>query len=374
MARIVLLGAGHAHMPLVCESHKLVEAGHEVCVVSPRPYHYYSGMGPGMFARRYTELQNRFPAAAVAKKNGASFVIGKAVRIDHQSKSITLEGGETERYDVLSCNIGSDVVPRFPVDGGNVFPVKPIENLVTAGGYVDSFVEENGVFPTVVVVGAGVGGSEMAAATVELARRLGVRARTPPTIIGPRGVLPSYSNGMRRRVRSLLRRRGVQVLTGLRVRSVRGEDRTVVTLTSGRELRCDMAFLCTGVSVPGVFVASGLSSGDDPGLAVGPTLQSARARSILGGGDCINFLPQPLDKVGVYAVRQQEILLDNVFALAAGSAQLRSFSPQSSYLVGLNMGFGNGVVGKWGFSVQGYPAFALKDYIDRGFIRGMRNC
>ena len=374
MARVVLLGAGHAHMPLLCESHKLVEAGHDVCVVSPRPYHYYSGMGPGMFARRYTEGQNRFPASAIAEKNGVSFVIGKALRIDHQSNIVALDDGGTVEYDVLSCNIGSDVVPRFPVDGGNVFPVKPIENLVAAGAFVDSFVAQNGFFPAIVIVGGGVGGSEMAANSVELAARIGARIDSPPAVIAPRGILPGYTRGMRRRVRSLLRRRGVRIVTGRRVQSIRGGRQTVVTLDSGLEIPCDMAFLCTGVSVPGVFVASGLSAGDNPALAVGATLQSVSAPNILGGGDCINFLPYPLDKVGVYAVRQQEILRDNVFALATGGGQLRKFMPQKRYLVGLNMGFGNGVLGKWGVSMTGPAAFALKDYIDRGFIRSMRNC
>ena len=154
-----------------------------------------------MFARRYMEGQNRFPASAIAEKNGVSFVIGKALRIDHQSNIVALDDGGTVEYDVLSCNIGSDVVPRFPVDGGNVFPVKPIENLVAAGAFVDSFVAQNGFFPAIVIVGGGVGGSEMAANSVELAARIGARIDTPPAVIAPRGILAGYTRGMRRRVR-----------------------------------------------------------------------------------------------------------------------------------------------------------------------------
>jgi NADH dehydrogenase FAD-containing subunit len=35
---------------------------------------------------------------------------------------------------------------------------------------------------------------------------------------------------------------------------------------------------------------------------------------IFGGGDCISFEKKPLDKVGVYAVRQNPILYTNLLA------------------------------------------------------------
>jgi NADH dehydrogenase FAD-containing subunit len=89
---------------------------------------------------------------------------------------------------------------------------------------------------------------------------------------------------------------------------------------------------------------------------------------IFGGGDCIYFQPRPLDKVGVYAVRQNPILLDNLLAALEGRT-LKPFIPQESYLLIFNLGDGRGIFWKKKFVFDGRLAFLLKDYIDRSFMR-----
>ena len=46
--KLLLAGGGHAHMTILAHMRDLVREGHEVTVVQPSDYHYYSGMGPGM--------------------------------------------------------------------------------------------------------------------------------------------------------------------------------------------------------------------------------------------------------------------------------------------------------------------------------------
>jgi hypothetical protein len=41
---------------------------------------------------------------------------------------------------------------------------------------------------------------------------------------------------------------------------------------------------------------------------------------LVGGGDCINFQDSPLEKVGVYAVRQNPVLLHNLMAAMDGKS------------------------------------------------------
>ncbi|MHB1378179.1 MAG: hypothetical protein ACYCX0_00985 [Desulfurivibrionaceae bacterium] len=86
------------------------------------------------------------------------------------------------------------------------------------------------------------------------------------------------------------------------------------------------------------------------------------------GGDCIHFAPQPLDKVGVYAVRQNPVLCHNLLASLEGD-RLRRFSPGGDYLLIYNLGDGTGILRKRGLIFSGRPAFWLKDYIDRRFMR-----
>ena len=60
-----------------------------------------------------------------------------------------------------------------------------------------------------------------------------------------------------------------------------------------------------GVRPNPIFKNSGLATGPDGGLRVNEYLQSIDHPEMFGGGDCIYFEKQPLDKVGVYAVRPE---------------------------------------------------------------------
>ena len=89
---------------------------------------------------------------------------------------------------------------------------------------------------------------------------------------------------------------------------------------------------------------------------------------IFGGGDCIHFADQPLDKVGVYAVRQNPILVHNLLA-AASNQPLKQFDPGGTYLLIFNLGNQTGILYKWSILFGGRLAFLIKDYIDRKFMR-----
>jgi NADH dehydrogenase FAD-containing subunit len=97
-------------------------------------------------------------------------------------------------------------------------------------------------------------------------------------------------------------------------------------------------------------------------------LQSVAYPEIFGGGDCISFEKRPLDKVGVYAVRQNPILLHNLRA-ALEDRSLQAFQPQDSYLLIYNLGNGTGIFFRGNWVWKGKLVFYLKDYIDRKFMR-----
>jgi NADH dehydrogenase FAD-containing subunit len=107
--------------------------------------------------------------------------------------------------------------------------------------------------------------------------------------------------------------------------------------------------------------------GPDGGLSVNQYLQCTEYPEIFGGGDCIYFKNQPLDKVGVYAVRENPVLYQNLMAQIEGRA-LQSFDPGPDYLLVFNMGDGTGVLHKRWMTFDGRLAFKIKDYIDRKFM------
>lgn len=89
---------------------------------------------------------------------------------------------------------------------------------------------------------------------------------------------------------------------------------------------------------------------------------------IFGGGDCINFTPRYLDRMGVYAVRQGPVLYQNIVA-ALSCKKLHAFRPQERYLPILNMGDGSGLLSWCSHVFSGRFTFFLKNYIDKRFMK-----
>jgi NADH dehydrogenase FAD-containing subunit len=141
-----------------------------------------------------------------------------------------------------------------------------------------------------------------------------------------------------------------------------------ITADDGTEHGCDLIFIAVGVKPSGVFGDSGIACGPDGGMTVNRYLQSVTHDNIFGGGDCIYFADQPLDKVGVYAVRQNPILVHNLLAYVTGQS-FKPFEPGGTYLLIFNLGDQKGILYKWSLLFGGRLAFMIKDYIDRKFMR-----
>lgn len=152
---------------------------------------------------------------------------------------------------------------------------------------------------------------------------------------------------------------------GKRVKKIRTG---FVTDTSGKTRAFDIILVAVGVNPSPVFKVSGIPTGPDGGMRVNRYLQSIRYNNIFGSGDCIWFQEAPLDKVGVYAVRQNPVLFHNLTAALDGSEFL-PFIPQRDYLLILNLGDGTGIFYKRSICFNGRIAFIIKDYIDRNFMR-----
>jgi NADH dehydrogenase FAD-containing subunit len=141
-----------------------------------------------------------------------------------------------------------------------------------------------------------------------------------------------------------------------------------IILESGGTHEADIIFLAVGVKPSAIIKESGLPVGPDGGLLVNKYLQCTEYPEIFGGGDCIYFQDQPLDKVGVYAVRENPVLCHNLMATLDGG-DLQPFDPGGSYLLIFNIGGDMGILGKNSLMFDGRLAFRIKDYIDRKFMR-----
>lgn len=362
--QLVLIGGGHAHMTTLANLHLFLSKGYGVTVIGPSPHHYYSGMGPGMLAKVYRPEEIRFDTRRLVEKQGATFVLGKAVRIDAPAKVVHLADGRALVYDVLSCNAGSSVPQTLPgmETAKELFSVKPIERLMEAQARLLALAGEKRI--SVAVIGGGPSAVEVAGNVWRLLYDAKV---TPPriTIFAGSTLMPRQPESIRRRAQRSLSRRGIEIISPGRVREISNGK---VLLDSGAGHGADLIFLALGIKPSRLFADSGLATGPDGGLMVNDYLQSPEYPEIFGGGDCIHFQPHPLDKVGVYAVRQNPVLLHNLLAFLEGMP-LEKFEPGGDYLLIYNLGDGTGILKKRGLVFGGRLAFRLKDYIDRRFMQ-----
>lgn len=359
---LVLVGGGHAHMTALLRAGDFIEKGHRVTLISPSPYQYYSGMGPGMLSGMFRPQEARFHISKMIEDRGGGFVAARVVRIDVPKRLLWLSNGAQIPFDVVSFNTGSHVPVAWT--GGSVerlVPVKPVFNLYLARLELQSRLRRGPL--RLVVVGGGAAGVEIAGNLWRLVQDSGAEARI--TLVAGRELLRDAPPKARGLARGSLLRRSLNVIERVHLDSFVGPK---VLLSDGSSLDCDLAFVAVGVTPSRLFVNSKLPTGHRGELWVDRTLRSPDYPHLLGGGDCIAVEGMRLAKVGVYAVRQNPILYHNLMASLEGKA-FKHFKQGASPMLILNMGDGTGILWKKGFTVAGEMVLKLKNFIDFRFMR-----
>lgn len=359
---LVFVGGGHAHLTAMMGLRDTVRAGHRVTLIGPSRYHYYSGMGPGLLSGIYRPAEARFHVKKMAEDRGATFIEERVVLVDPVRRILVLGSGAEVRYDAVSFNTGSEVpLDLLHPSGENVYPVKPIENLLAARRKIMAAGLEKR--HCVVVVGGGTAAVEIAANLGHLARETGRIGGI--TLASRSNVLGDFPGKARTQAREALALWGVESIEGVAAESIADG---VVRLGNGADLEGDMVFVATGIRPSPLFRDSGLPTGEDGGLLVNDYLQCVDHPELFGGGDCISLAGSPLARVGVYAVRQNRPLHRNLLAFLEGRP-LQRFDPGGDYLLILNLGDRNGLFRRKEIVWSGRLAFLLKDYLDRRFMR-----
>jgi NADH dehydrogenase FAD-containing subunit len=360
---LVIVGGGHAHLTVLLNTSNFVQRGHRVTLIGPSPYHYYSGMGPGMLSGIYQPREVRFHGKKMVKDRGGFFIEDRVVKINPDRRTLNLRSGKQIDYDVVSFNTGSEVPLQSLVSAPreNVVQVKPVFNLLQARRWI--IPKLKGKEMNFIVLGGGPAGLEVTANLWRLVQDNQGKARI--TLIAGSRLLGGLSERVRTLAFEALNSRGIKVIEGKHGKEITGEE---ICFTDGSAHPFDFAFLAMGVQPSSIFGDSGIPTGPDGGLLVNPCLQNVAHPEIFGGGDCISFAERPLAKVGVYAVRQNPILLHNLLAALEGK-EMQTFTPQRDYMLIFNMGNGRGILWKKNFVWEGRLAFLLKDYIDRKFMK-----
>ncbi len=358
--RLVIVGGGHAHLTLLMKIADFVKGGYHITLVNPTNHHYYSGMGPGLLSDTYKPWDVRFNVRKMAVERGAEFIRDKVTTFDPNTATLYLESGLEVQYDAVSFNTGSSV-PVAPYGGSSegVYSVKPIINLLKAQRAILETGKSKPI--KIVVVGGGPAGVELTGAVRRLTETAGITATI--TLVSGSGALTDFPDKAQQTVDKSYGKRGISIFKG-HLKTIEDHE---VQLAEGRRLPFDFLFVAVGVKPSPIFEKSGLPVGLDGGMLVNDKLHAVDYPNVFGGGDCISLKDRPLDKVGVYAVRENPILVHNLMATLKGEP-LTTFTPQDTYMLIFNLGDGTGVLVRNSLCVTGKLVFKLKDYIDRSFM------
>ena len=369
---LVLAGGGHAHLTVLQNLNFFTNQGNQVIVISSNAFQYYSGMGPGMLSGIYIPEMIRFNIKKMVEDRGGIFIEDKVCKIDPEKKQLFLESENKVEYDIISFNIGSMVPFEFPKVYQNdfVFPVKPIENLVTAQKKIISDLKQKPL--KIWVAGAGPAGIEISANLCRLIKDN--KGKAEIFLAAGSGVMSGFNTKVRDCV--------IKKLNGLGIKTADKRIKTIeknrIIFTDKSDSQADYIFLAVGTSPSSIFRDSGIPTGKDRGLLLDSYLRSVSYKEIFGGGDCISFAPFSLQKVGVYAVKQNPILFHNLKAAlksldmknsSDNTNNYQKFIPQKSFMQILNMGDQTGIFFRKSLVFNGRSAFILKDYIDRKFMK-----
>ena len=361
--RVLLVGAGHAHLGVVREAARLRGEGVELCLISP-PLFRYSGLATGVLSGALEPAAGEIDVAGLAAAFGVAFHPTEVTAIDRDRGRVTLLDGATLAYDVLSLNIGSRTAdPSDLAAQPAVWPVKPLSRLLDLRARLEAEIARTGVCPGVVVAGAGQAGLEAAAALAGLCERRRVTPRI--TLVGP-AFGAREASAADRALRRILERRGIVFVDG----AVAGRGPDVCRLASGQVLACDMLVLATGLIAAELVGRLGLATDRNGRLLTRDTLQTTGDDRVFATGDCAVIASAPRPCVGVFGVRATPVLVHNLAAMAR-QRRLKRFRPQARWLSIMDLGDGTGLAqrGRWWW--LGGVSLLLKRRIDLDFIRRM---
>lgn len=405
MRRLVLVGAGHAHAIVLDRWATRPPPDARLTVVTDREELLYSGMIPGLLAGEYERDDLVIDAGELARRAGARLVIGSVTSVDAERRRLTVEldgtpgsgpddfaiewgsddfaieggsddfaiegegphaggtAGDPLRYDVASLDVGS-TLEGLAVPGVREHAVGARSADALARGLDD--VSARGSEASVVVVGGGAAGVELAAVSR-------ARARSRVTLVeGGDRVMSGRAASVSARVRRALGRRGVEVRLGATVARV---DADAVLLESGERLAADLTIWATGAAAHPFLRRSGLPVDPDGFVEVDADLRVRGRDDLFAAGDCASLPDRSVPKAGVHAVRQGPVLAENLVAVVEAlsgrlaAPSLRPYRPQRDVLTLLNLGDGRALGTKWGIAVEGRWVRWVKDVIDRRFLK-----
>ena len=373
---IVLVGGGHSHVVVLKRFGMRPIPGVRLTVICTDTHTPYSGMLPGYVAGHYDYDAVHIDLSRLAVFAGARLYRDEVIGLDRIHRKVLCRNRPPVPYDMLSINTGS--TPQLQgVPGAleHAIAVKPIGRYNDRWLALMARVRDHPGSMTVAVVGAGAGGVELLLAMQFRLRHilhgLGRDEDEPSFHLFTDGadILSTHNRGVRRRFDEVLQQRKVVVHRNAAVTQVMpGRLQT----TSGEVFEVDEVIWVTRAGGATWLQGTGLALDGQGFIQVQDTLQTVSDPLIFAAGDVANMVNYPLEKAGVFAVRQGPPLAENLRRCVAGDA-LKPYRPQRNWLALISTGDQVAVASRGWFGFGGALVWRWKDWIDLRFMRQFRD-
>ncbi|UOR10358.1 FAD-dependent oxidoreductase [Halobacillus amylolyticus] len=353
--RLLLVGAGHAHIEVVRSMKEQPIDDVEVCLISPSEYFYYSGMFSGYTEGIYSLEDIRLDIRKLTQDAGVHFIRKRASRVYPNFKKLFCQGGAVYPFDMISFDIGSKHLPD-PFMHTVARSIKPNEQFAER-------VDELRRTSHPLIVGGGAGGCELALSLQAYKNKEQISGDV--RLVSSSNILGSRTKRISKKLKSIMQAKGIQLWEQERVEEV--YDDYIVTSANNKIRHTGVLWLGGPLADP-LFETSGIKV-DERGFPLGrTTLQFADYEFMFGAGDCVTLLTDPnLDKSGVHAVKQAPILYENLRRFTA-SEELLAYEPQKVALYLISTGMKKALLLYGPVAAYSKRAWQLKNKIDREFM------
>jgi NADH dehydrogenase len=290
MSRILVLGAGFAGLwAAIGAARKLDEIGAgsadvEILVVDRNPYH-------NIRVRNYeVDLSEAaIPLAGLLDPIGVRHVLGEVLAIDVAGQQVTVktaQGEEAFAYDRLVLTLGSELVlPPIPGLAEHSFDVDTYASALRLDAHLAALGRqpESEGRSTVVIVGAGFTGLEVATEMPAKLDRAGVTGRRRIIVVDPNAVVgATIGQHARPVIDEALSALNIETRLAVTVTSV---DASSITLSSGEVIATNTVVWCAGMRASPLAAGLGPERDRSGRLMVDPFMRATGLKNIFAAGD-----------------------------------------------------------------------------------------
>ena len=287
MKRLLLIGAGRAHLDVLCDFSRRPLANAMVTLVSPAEHTPCPGMLAGIVAGHYSGAPPYVDLDGLARRAETALLPRRVAMLDVRNRIATFDTGEEVGYDIASINIGAPpFMPAAPGLREFALVAKPHEIFLQGWERIRELAGE-GAIRRFTVVGGGV-----AAVELMLAMRHGLKRDLGPGRFASCGfsivtdaarLLADQPAQLSECIERVCARQGISLLRGAAVTAV---ERDAVVLANGARLSSDITVWAADARPAGWPARAGLACDAQGFLLVSDTLRALNHPNVFGAGAC----------------------------------------------------------------------------------------